>query len=280
MRRFFPHSVAVTITVAAFSMVMATAPAVAVPTPIDLNTWSEISPPANGNWTVAGGGGSVFQSINGNPTYFVSPGSFANTTFNGKFGVETTGDDDYIGFVFGLQDANTFWLFDWKQGNQSGTTRGFYLSYVEGGAPSIPFGNHHLDNPPGFKAVEANTGTGWADNTVYDFTLTYQDNRIQVGIMGGVFAGMTTIFDIDPTDVDIPGSALSGGNFQGGRFGFYNFSQASVRYQGFTEIDDPVCGTPGQPPCPVVSEPGGLASLALFGLGLTLLGYLRRRRVA
>src|SRR5690606_6053488 len=70
--------------------------------PIDLNTWEKRGPSANGNWTVTPDGSSVFQSINGDPTFFVSPDNQINKTIRGSIRVETTTDDDYIGFVFGF----------------------------------------------------------------------------------------------------------------------------------------------------------------------------------
>lgn len=214
---------------------------------VDLNTWSEKGPPGNGNWTVAADGSNVFQSINGNPTFFVSPNDFSNTTVQGSFGVETTGDDDFIGFVFGYQTPQgtgtdfDFLLFDWKQGNQSGSTAGFTLSYVNGDNPQLF--NNHQTSQTGYNvlATDVGTGRGWVDNTVYGFDLTYRDDRITIGIDGGAFDN-ETIFDVAINDVD-PNGTLFGGAFPEGQFGFYNYSQASVRYQSFTQADDPVLTT-------------------------------------
>ena len=54
------------------------------------------------------------------------------------------------------------------------------------------------------------------------------------------------------------------GAFSDGRLGFYNFSQAGVSYSAFT-LD----------PAPPVPEP---TNLALLGLGLAGLGFMRRRK--
>jgi len=216
-------------------------------TNVDLNTWNQKGSPSNGNWSVQDGGASVFQSINGQPTYFVSPNDFFNTTVEGRFGVETTSDDDFIGFVFGYNepgDNNTdasFFLLNWKQGNQSGTERGFRLARVNG-TSTPPFSNAENDNLPNYDVLATNTGTGggslgWADNTEYDFDLLYTDSRIKVDIAGGTgeFAGGLTVFDLSPADVGFT-------QFETGQFGFYNHSQPNVRYESFT-LTEPVLDT-------------------------------------
>lgn len=191
--------------------------------PINLSSWQQEGPLANGRWTVSGDGSSVVQSINGNPTFFVSPDYFLNNSFDGEFRVQTTTDDDYIGFALftGATANDPFYLFDWKQTNQSGSTRGFYFSKVTGGPSAIPFGDHHLD-AVGYDVIATNLGIGWADNTTYGFHLDYTASNITIGISGGVFGAGSTIFDLD-------------GTYEAARFGFYNYSQQNVLYQGFTE---------------------------------------------
>jgi len=214
--------------------------AIGAPVPIDLSTWSKQSVPGNGNWVVSVGGDSVNQTINGNPTFFVSPNNYINTEFKGKFKVYNAGDDDYIGFVFGYtkpisgihaDNDYDFLLFDWKQANQDVAKEGFALTRVQGISNYDPFWNH-VDNPPSFDvlATDFSTTKGWEDNVEYEFTLLYQTNRIKIDLKGGngFLKDGLTIFDI------------VGGPFPDGRFGFYNYSQAYVTYQGFTEAVIPI----------------------------------------
>jgi hypothetical protein len=245
----------------------ATSLAAAAEIPIDLSTWQKRGPAANGIWTVAPDGNSVFQSVNGDPTFFVSPTNQINTTIRGSIRVETTGDDDLIGFVFGFSgpvaagNDMDFVLFDWKQLNQSsgGFTafEGFALSRVDGTITNYIPGFWGRTDSAGFDnlATLYDTTLGWEDNVLYDFEILYQANRIRIDIAGGAFGDGTTIFDI-------------AGEFPDGAFGFYNYSQASVRYAGLTEEATP-------PPVNNVPEPG---TLGLLLAGLSLIAAGRRRR--
>ena len=235
---------------------------------VDLRNFQQEGPSGNGNWSVSSDGSNVYQSINGNPTFFVGPDTFINKQVTGKFKVETTGDDDYIGFVFGFgnSDADRFFLFDWKQGNQSGSPKGFYLTDVSGGAGAIPFGNHHVDSS-GYDVLATNTSHGgWADNTQYTFTLTYLDNEIKIEMEGGAFSSKTAIFNFS-------------GNFasRAGRFGFYNFSQPHVRYSNFDEIETSGGGGSGgggeeDPPEIVFYSPATLSVADSYNFGNVRVG--------
>jgi len=203
---------------------------------LDLNTWT---PTSGGTWTVDGTGTSVLQTINGDPTFFLSDSNYIDSIFEGSFGVETTSDDDYIGFAFGYNNSNDFLLFDWKQGTQNHAwgyaPSGFTLSKTSG--PNVNYWDH-TGSDITVLASNYDPSNGWADNTVYDFTLDFTTTGIKIGIDG------TNIFDVS-------------GSFNTGKFGFYNYSQSQVRYAGFEEEVSPS-----------VPEP---SSIAILALGIILL---------
>lgn len=191
-----------------------------------LNSWNQRGPSNSGNWVVAADNKSVLQTVNGQPTFFVSPDSIINTTVRGSFSVNTTSDNDYIGFVFGFRGPvgtgtdYDFYLFDWKQGNQGAALEGFTLSKINSALGSADFWGH---TGAGLTVLDSKYSTtlGWADNTLYAFELTFTDTTILIKIDGD------TIFDV-------------AGTYQNGLFGFYNYSQAQVQYNNFTDNACPV----------------------------------------
>ncbi|MEQ8748297.1 MAG: hypothetical protein RIC52_00850, partial [Amphiplicatus sp.] len=204
---------------------------------VNLSAWTATP---GGNWTVAADQNSVFQSVNGAPTIFYSNAPSQGLALSGTITVETTGDDDFIGFVLGYGPEDTvagttdFILIDWKQ-----TTQNYFGVAPAGLAISrvtAPLGDNattwsHIAGNGVTELARANTlgSTGWVDNQTYTFELTFTDSLIEVYVN-------------DVLELSVIGSFSDGG------FGFYNYSQASVRYAGITE--DVLPPPDGQVPIP------------------------------
>ena len=243
---------------------------------VHLDTWHPESYPAvagfnPGIWTVAIGGGSVNQSVNGQPTFFYSDFTAFGTSVTGKIR-PGSGDDDYIGFALGFNPGDStnasadYLLVSWKQGNQffdfgapsssggGNAASGLSVSRVTGIPDADEFWQHSNlgGTPAGSGLTELARGinlgnTAWVDNTEYTFTFNFGPNDLEVFVNG------TKELDIN-------------GVFSNGRMAFYNFSQANVTYSAF-EVD--------QGPFPTVPEP---ETYAMMLAGLGLLGFIARRR--
>jgi Thrombospondin C-terminal region/PEP-CTERM motif len=237
--------------------------------PIDLSTWSALTlnfpgGQAAGSWSLEPGNTAVRQTINADPSFYLSNVSRTSYTIDGTWQVlETGGDDDYMGFAFGYQNSSNFYLFDWKQGTQGyagrtaaegmtikrftgATGDGLVdLSLAEFWENQVSFGDMSV------LATNHSTTGGWADNVLYSFHLDYNVTPGQFRVI--VKNGDVTLWD----------QTVNDSTFGAGQFAFFNNSQRNVRYAGFEEVLIPI------------PEP---ASVALMLAGLGVLGIAARRR--
>lgn len=235
-------------------LAFAAGPAMAAP--VDLSTWTREGP---GTWNVQPGNDSVIQTLNGNPTVFYSDFNSFGNQLSGSIRVNTTGDDDFIGFVIGFNPgdltaaATNFLLVDWKQLNQGSYgcagDAGLAVSLVTGGLPAGGGAWCHQ----GANVTELQRGatlgaTGWADNTEYTFDLEYTSTNLKVFVDGNL-------------ELDVNGA------FTDGRFGFYNYSQERVEYAGITQEELPVS----------VPAPATLGMM-IFGVGMIGGAAMRRKK--
>lgn len=188
-------------------------------------------------WTLSADGQTVRQSMNSDPAVYMTNLPAAGATITFEVEVESSSDDDFLGWVVGFEEGDTsnpdaeFMLFDWKQRDQrlpSGALglAGMAMSRVSGIVPSSnghgPFFGH-LDGITE-EARAINLGrTGWADRTSYEITMEYDVSRVRVWVDG--------VLELDVT-----------GSFPAGRFGFYTCSQPSSRFTLLSPITGSVCG--------------------------------------
>jgi len=204
---------------------------------VDFHDWIQEGYPGNGNWNISPDGKEVVQSVNGDPTFFVSQDTFMNVRIYGQIEVGNNWDDDFVGFVFGYvspnsgtaQDDYEFYLFDWKQQAQqvgaaycnARAEEGFTLTHYDNvitndNCPLYLSFWQHQDNPPKVEVIKSvyGNGLGWNYDQAYNFELTYTSTKIIISV------NSDTIFNID-------------GCYEPGRFGFYNFSKEAVTYSNF-----------------------------------------------
>lgn len=202
--------------------------------PVDLSSWQviqydTISQP-NASWDLQPGNTAVLQTVNSDASIFLSDFNSVGQEINGTWSVETSSDDDFMGFVFGYQDRGHFYLFDWKQSSQS-----FSGQFAEVGmslkAVSIPGGaDPTVDDlwpsvsGPNVTVLEHNT-IPWDEFIEYEFTLSFTPGTIEIEVR----EGMTVL----------ESWVVSDSTFTDGEFGFYNFSQNDVLYQGFERVGVP-----------------------------------------
>ncbi|WP_299485850.1 hypothetical protein [Acaryochloris sp. IP29b_bin.137] len=222
---------------------------------INLSTWEvesypfppSVNDPAS-NWVLSNNGESVTQTTNGQQSFFYSDFDAWNTRISGKV-IATGSDDDFIGFAFGFRPGDTtnssanYLLLDWKQADQSGTLpnrppgippgtisrRGLAVSRVTGIPVYEEIGGHVNYPEPSGSVQELERGNnfgdaGWVRNQEYTFDLIFNPNQLQVFVDG-------------VPEIDI------NGDFNDGRFAFYNFSQAGVTYSAFDARPVPEAST-------------------------------------
>lgn len=181
--------------------------------------WTKQGDPDAGNWSVTSGGTKVYQSINGNPTYFVSDYFYTgNVVFSGSINVGNDGDDDYVGLVFGFENENSH-----------------YRVYASRD-PNDPISHNVTRSGDELTLVKVTNGTvttlataphaGWRATQTFIIKVAYIDNMIKVYINDQLF------IEYQDTAVE---------KFQDGRIGFFNSSQSQVTYWDFFIESSPLC---------------------------------------
>ena len=176
----------------------------------------------NASWQRDATNSVVTQTINADASILLSDFNLSNAQMEGTWRVNTSSDDDFIGFVFGYQNPEHFYLFDWKQASQDGADRGMSLKVVNADSPLT--GDDVWPTAGSGSRVRTlfHNNIGWAEFTDYQFTLQFHPGEIRITVKRGA----TVLADFTVNDA----------TYTNGRFGFYNHSQAQVRYSGFRRL--------------------------------------------
>jgi hypothetical protein len=209
---------------------------------VSFSDWTVEGASGAGQWTVSDGGATVIQEINGAPTFLVSPTNLTEDTFTGTITpLASGGDGDYFGVVLGYTDPlgansdacdadeatcpNDYVLFDWKHDDQGVAKAGYSLIRVNGNYEMNDGGDEpschwaHVDGADcDILDSDFAPANGWAFDTAYTLRFTYTSTLVRVERIVNNVA--TTLLEAT-------------GTFPAGRVGFYNYSQADVRYAGF-----------------------------------------------
>ena len=231
---------------------------------LDLSSWTEVTLDLGGqpvgDWVLSSGNTEVTQIINADPSFYLNNLNQTNYLMQGSWSVETTSDNDFMGFVFGHQDNSHFYLMDWKQGQQNyvGTTaqEGFSLKKISASSVSdltlADFWSSAGTTNTTILDTFYGSSAGWVDLTSYDFFLDFKPGQFSVTVKDGT--------------TELWNSTVNDSTYTYGQFGFYNFSQQQVKYAGFVQEGGEIID-------PVIPEP---ATIFLFGTGI--LGVLARKR--
>lgn len=170
---------------------------------------------------------SALQTVNAQPSAYYLDQVLSNVEVTGQFSVDTATDDDLIGFVFGYQDPQHFYLFDWKQTFQVDPICG---TCEAGASLKVLSSAVQLNHCEDFWSTSGNARvkvlaapslnpTGWLDSTVYDFRLLHRPGHIEIEVR----QANAVVVSIEVEDDTYPS----------GKFGFYNYSQEQSHFQFF-----------------------------------------------
>ncbi|WP_250565987.1 DUF4114 domain-containing protein, partial [Adonisia turfae] len=197
--------------------------------PANLSEWSviEYKPDdlISANWVLEEDSTVVRQTVNAYPSIFLSDFDLTNDRIEGSWRVDTDIDDDLMGFVFGYQDPDHFYLFDWKQAtqNQPGwgiAEQGMSIKVVDS------------DAPISFTDLWPTENSSERVRTIFQNDISYQhftDYQFFLDFTPGEFT-----ITIQQDDQVIESITLQDDTYTSGKFGFYNFSQPDLVYSGFT----------------------------------------------
>src|SRR5262249_52304316 len=151
--------------------------------------------------------------VNADASILLSNIRVDNGHVEGSWVVNSGGDDDFVGFVFGYQDAGHYYLFDWKEFTQNGAVIG---NAIQGMSVKVVSANSPLLEPDLWPTIGNGSrvrtlfhnSVQWQPFQPYSFALDFQPGHFVITVKQG-----STVLATIPIDDD---------TYTGGLFGFYN----------------------------------------------------------
>ena len=165
----------------------------------------------------------VRQIINSDPSILLGDFDSSGEVITGTWKVDTRSDDDFMGFVFGYQDPQHYYLFDWNRGSQNDglgfAEQGMSIKQVNADSPLTGFDLWPTaGNGDRVETLFHNT-IGWEPLTDYEFELEFVPGQFTI--------------TVSESDTVLESVTIEDDTFANGKFGFYNYSQSGVLYSGF-----------------------------------------------
>ena len=194
---------------------------------VNLPAWSvvqyEFNSQPDADWIFDVGNTVATQIVNADASILVGDFNLANDQMEGTWRVNSNQDDDFVGFVFGYQDAQHYYLFDWKKLNQDDplgmAERGMSVKVVNADSPTIAADLWPTAGNANRVRTLFHNNIPWEEFTDYKFTLEFHPGMFTITVKRG--------------DVVLEAVTLVDNTYRSGRFGFYNYSQEQVQYSGF-----------------------------------------------
>jgi hypothetical protein len=204
---------------------------------LDLSTWTvvqyELNDQPDAIWTLSNDNTVATQSVNADASILLGDFDIAGIKIEGTWRVNTSSDNDYMGFVFGYQSRSQFYLFDWKQADEPDplglAEEGMSVKLVNVSGNADPTGSDLWPSAGNSNVtVLRHNSIGWNDFTDYRFSLKFIPGSFEIKVF-------------QDSDV-LEHWVISDATYSSGFFGFYNYSQGEVIYSGFQDIPICACG--------------------------------------
>ncbi|MCY1055008.1 hypothetical protein [Nannocystis sp. SCPEA4] len=188
------------------------------------------------NWQWNQNTQTLCQTVNGKSAALFCGWDLDNATITGEFQVtDDTNDDDWIGFMWGIQDTDHYYLFSWKRVGQNFANCGGQLpagmqvkviDVLDPNADPQTCADRlqpaDTVNSKLLVPVADFTTMGWTEATVYTFELTHKAS-----------GEMTIIVRLKANNNVVAMKTFMDTTYANGKFGMYTKSQVNACFSSF-----------------------------------------------